>query len=74
MASTTAEQLGEQQPAKPAFFTAAQFRAIVMKTPFRPYKMGPKMKEANWLKNNLEVYVVTDAEWFRGLLKEIRER
>ena len=60
--------------AKKVPVTAAQFRAIMLKTPFKPYKMGPKMKDANWLKNNLEVYVVADAEWFKGLIKEIEKR
>lgn len=50
------------------------FRMLMLKTPFKPYKKGPKMKESNWLKNNMIMYMIVKGEWFKGFMDEIRER
>ncbi|CAM9710087.1 unnamed protein product [Ectocarpus sp. 6 AP-2014] len=53
---------------------ADMFRSLMLKTVFKPYKKGPKMKESNWLKNNMHMYMIVKEDWFKGFMDAIRER
>lgn len=54
--------------------SGGMFRSMMLKTPFKPYKKGPKMKESNWLKNNSAMYMIVKGAWFKELLNEIHRR